>query len=273
MSVERFPEHEIPGEQMTARPSAPTPDEMCAVLARELRTPLSTVEGYLDLLAGGGVGPVTAEQREFLDVVVRNVRRLTVVVSDWLDISRLEAGRFELAQLPVDLLDVADRVVADLRPRIWAKEQRITVETPSEPALVLGDSRALVQVVSNLLSNAHKYTPPGGQIRLVLSTDRDDIVRLDVDDTGIGIRDEDQPYLFRKFFRAHLTESEPGTGLGLTLVKTLVERMGGSISIRSTFGTGSTFTVVLPRAVDRLLSPEDQPTSVPETVAACPSDD
>jgi signal transduction histidine kinase len=235
---------------MTGLPSEPTPDEICAVLSRELRTPLSTIEGYLDLLAHGGVGPLTPEQREFLDVVSRNVHRLTMVVSDWLDMSRLEAGRFELHQESVDLLDVADLAIGELRPRIRAKEQQIGVDVPSEPVLVLGDGRALGRIVGNLLSNAHKYTPPGGSIRLTLAAN-DDTVTLAVQDTGIGIRDEDRPYLFRKFFRAHLTESEPGTGLGLTLVKELVERMGGRVSVVSTFGQGSTFSVALPRAVER----------------------
>jgi signal transduction histidine kinase len=251
--VEPLPKNQTPVELVTGLTSEPTPDEICAVLARELRTPLSTVEGYLDLLAHGGVGPLPSEQREFLDVVSRNVRRLSLVVSDWLDMSRLEAGRFELHQETVDLLDVADLAIGELRPRIRAKEQQIGVDVPSDPVLVLGDGRALARIVGNLLSNAHKYTPPGGSIRLVLAA-ADDTVKLDVQDTGIGIRDEDRPYLFRKFFRAHLTESEPGTGLGLTLVKELVQRMGGQISVQSELGKGSTFSVVLPRAVDRALA-------------------
>jgi signal transduction histidine kinase len=235
---------------MTGQTTEPTPDEIVAVLARELRTPLSTIEGYLDLLAHGGVGPLTEEQREFLDVVMRNVKRLTVVVSDWLDMSRIEAGRFELHLEPVDLLDVADRAVAELRPRIRAKEQQITVDAPFDPLLVQADARALARIVGNLLSNAHKYTPPGGSIHVTLAEGDDTMVRLDVRDTGIGIRDEDQANLFRKFFRAHLTESEPGTGLGLTLVNVLVGRMGGRIWVESVFGQGSTFSVVLPRAVE-----------------------
>jgi signal transduction histidine kinase len=235
---------------MTGLTSEPTPEELCAVLARELRTPLSTIEGYLNLLEQGGVGALTEEQREFLGVVTRNVHRLTSVVSDWLDMSRLEAGRFELRREVVDLLDVADLAVAELKPRIRAKEQQLSVDAPADPLLALGDERALTRVIGNLLSNAHKYTPPGGSIRLALAQGDDDTVRLSVRDTGIGIRDDDQRYLFRKFFRAHITESEPGTGLGLTLVRVLMERMGGSVGVESTFGQGSTFTIVAPRAVD-----------------------
>ena len=257
--MELLPRHETPGEQMTGLTNEPTPDEICTVLARKLRTPLSTIEGYLDLIAHGGVGAVTDEQREFLEVVTRNVQRLTVVVSDWYDLARLEAGRYHLTEEPVDLLDVADTAVGELRARIRAKQQQIKVDAPADPIVVRGDARALTRIIANLLSNAHKYSPPGGKIRLSLSIESADRVRLDVQDTGIGIRDEDQAYLFRKFFRAPLTESEPGTGLGLTLVKALVERMHGRIIVRSTLGEGSTFTIVLPRAVEVRLPQACQP--------------
>jgi signal transduction histidine kinase len=240
---------------MTGQPGEPTPDEICTLLARELRTPLSTIEGYLELLAQGDVGPVTAEQREFLAVVARNAQRLSLVVSDWYDMARLEAGRLALATEPVELLDVVDCAIGELRARIRAKEQQIRVDATAVSAVVLGDARALARVVSNLLSNAHKYTPRGGQLRVTLTADEAGAVRLDVQDTGIGIRDEDQARLFRKFFRAALTDSEPGTGLGLTLVKELVERMGGQVSVRSTLGEGSTFSVVLRSADEELARP------------------
>jgi signal transduction histidine kinase len=221
------------------------------VLARELRGPLSTIEGYLNLLANGGVGEITHEQREFLDVVRRNVGRMSTVVSDLLDLTRLEAGRLDLIRHPVDLEEVADRAIAELRPRIRSKQQQVAVGGPAEPVEALGDPRALLRVVSNLLSNAHKYTPHGGAINLNLAFEGDDLVRLDVVDTGIGIRDEDQPHLFRKFFRAHLTETEPGSGLGLALARELLGRMGGRIGMQSRLGKGSTFTIVLPRAVEQ----------------------
>jgi signal transduction histidine kinase len=244
-----LPENEAPGRSVTEPSSVPTPDEISVVLTRELRGPLSTIEGYLELLANGGVGAVTDEQREYLDVIIRNVHRLSAVVSDWFDVARLEAGRLELVQVPVDLEEVADRAIAQLRTRIRSKEQQVTVDSPSEPVEALGDPRALLHVVDNLLSNAHKYTPPGGAIRFVVAIDGDRSVRLDVIDTGIGIREEDQARLFRKFFRAHLTDAEPGSGLGLTLVLGLLDRMGGRITVQSALGKGSTFSVLLPRAV------------------------
>ncbi len=233
---------------MTALPDETTPDEICAVLTHELRSPLSTIEGYLDLLASGGVGPVTEPQRELLDVISRNVRRLTVAVSEWHELARIEAGRLELAREPIDLEEVADRAIAELRPQIQSKEQTVTVETSPVPCVVVGDRRALERTVANLVSNAQKYTPRGGTIRVVFGLEDDRLARLDVVDTGIGIRDEDQPYLFRKFYRAHLTDAEPGTGLGLPLTQALVEGMGGRIVVQSALGSGSTFSVLLPRA-------------------------
>jgi signal transduction histidine kinase len=228
---------------------APMSGEIAGLLARELRGPLSTIEGYLELLANGGVGAITEEQREFFDVISRNVHRLTVVVSDWIDVTRLEAGQIELKQVPVDLEEVVDRAVAALKPRIRSKVQQVSVEAPSELVEAIGDQRALQRVVDNLLSNAQKYTPPGGSIRLVLTIQDEQTVRLDVIDTGIGIREEDQARLFRKFFRAHLTESEPGSGLGLALARELLDRMDGQISVQSALGQGSTFSIALPRAV------------------------
>jgi signal transduction histidine kinase len=253
--MELVPVKEAPGRRMTESTSDPTPDELCAILARELRSPLSTIEGYLHLLVNGGLGSLTDEQREYLDVVSRNVDRLTSVVSDWLDLARLEAGKFDVARQPVDLEEIADRAIAELRSRIRSKEQQVSVETPAVPVMAIGDARALLQVVTNLLSNAHKYTPPGGAISLVLAID-DDTVSLDVVDTGIGVREDDQAGLFRKFFRANLTDAEPGTGLGLALTKALIEQMGGQVSMCSELGKGSTFTISIPRATEPIAVPD-----------------
>jgi len=244
---------------------------MFAVLAHELRTPLSTIDGYLELLSNGHVGALTVEQREYLDVVSRNIQRMTVVVRDWTDVCRLEAGRMAIARHEVDLEEVVDRAIAALRPRIRAKEQRLQVQTPGTPVLVYGDTRALLRVMENLLSNAHTYTPPAGSIQITLMFGPDDTVRLAVTDTGIGLRDEDQARLFRKFFRSSLTDAEPGTGLGLALSRSLVERMGGSISVTSALGKGSTFTVELHRVMaDAGPSAGGLPIAAPRTDADAP---
>lgn len=257
---------------MTDQIEQPTPDELLAVLARELRTPLSTIEGYLELLNNGDVGSLLPEQREYLDVVGRNVHRLIMVVNDWTEMCKLEAGRLQIVCKDVDLEEVIDRAVSEVRPRIRAKEQRLQVVLPDEAAVVLGDSRALLNVVENLLSNAHKYTQPSGSIKLVVAVEDEAWVRLDVVDTGIGLRDEDKVHLFRKFFRSSLTEAEPGSGLGLPICRVLVERMGGSISVESALGKGSTFSLHLPRggrvnAVTAPTLPLSEPADSREPVA------
>lgn len=242
----------------------PTPAEIYSTLARELRSPLATVAGYLELLANGGVGAVTEAQHDFLGVVSRNVHRLTMVVDDWLELARLESGKVVFALGPVDLGGVIAGVCDDLRESVEGKQQRLTVDVPPVPVHVLADQRSVYRIVSNLCSNAHKYTQPGGDIRLAVAYEGTDLVRFDAVDSGIGIREEDQALLFRKFFRAPLREAEPGTGLGLTLTKLLVERLGGTIGVRSALGHGATFTVRLPRAAG--------PAAEAPAVAASPSE-
>ena len=238
------------------------------MLARELRTPLSTIEGYIELLNKGDVGALLPEQREYLDVVSRNVQRRVSGVGDWTEVCRLEANRQDIARTDVDLEEIIDRAVAEVRPGIRVKSQRIQVRLPDEPVVVLGDARALLKIVENLVSNAHKYTPPSGSIQIVAEFEGEDGARLDVVDTGIGLREEDQGRLFRKFFRSSLTEAEPGTGLGLTLCRMLVERMGGTISMTSVFGKGSTFTVRLVRASQAAETPVVAPTPSVQAVGA-----
>jgi len=228
----------------------PTPAEVYSALARELRSPLSTVDGYLELLANDGVGTVTEAQRDFLGVISRNVHRLTMVVDDWLELARLESGKVAIIRQPVDLSAIIATVVDEAREGIESKQQHLAVELPAEPVRVLADARSVYRIVSNLLSNAHKYTQPGGTLQLVAGFEGDDSVCIDMIDSGIGIREEDQALLFRKFFRAPLTESAPGTGLGLTLTRLVVDRLGGTVGVQSALGKGSTFTVRLPRATD-----------------------
>jgi two-component system, OmpR family, sensor histidine kinase ResE len=221
------------------------PEEICAILGRELRSPLSTIQKYLELLANDGVGPITAEQREFLAVAIRNVERLAMVANDWYDLSRIEAGHSDVVIGAVDLEDIVDVVLAGLRPSMFAKGQQVTADVQPNMPHAVGDSRALMRAVGNLLSNAHKYTPPGGSIAIKLSLDVSGRIRLDVVDDGIGIPDEDLPHLFQKYFRSSLTNAEPGTGLGLVIVKDLVDCMGGEVAVKSALGQGSTFTIWL----------------------------
>ncbi|MCC6420628.1 MAG: HAMP domain-containing histidine kinase [Gemmataceae bacterium] len=265
-----MPARDTPDTQRVGPSAEPTPAEIYSTLARELRSPLSTVAGYLELLANGGVGPITEEQHDFLAVVRRNVHRLTLVVDDWLELSRLESGRVVVSREAVALDAVLSRALEDLRAAIDGKHQQVSIELPEGPVQVLADTRAVYRIVSNLLSNAHKYTQPGGSIRLRIAVETDGMVRLDVADSGIGIREEDQPLLFRKFYRVPLTEAEPGTGLGLTLTRILVEHLGGSISVQSALGQGATFTVRLPHALAANSAPPPSEDASIATAATAP---
>src|SRR4051812_410221 len=195
----------------------PAADDVGAALVRDLRNPLTTVERYLDLLADGDVGPLTVEQLECLDVARRNVQRLSTVVTDWVDVTRVEADRIRLAHNPIDLAAIVAHVVAEYRSEIEAKHHRLTIDAPAGSVMVFGDERALRRVVSNLLSNAHKHTPSGGSIHITIVAESDASAWLDIADSGIGLGEEDQQHRFYKFFRARLTAAVPGTGLGPAL--------------------------------------------------------
>jgi PAS domain S-box-containing protein len=223
-------------------------DEFVAMVSHELRTPLTSIKGYVDLLLDGGAGPLAAEQHEFLTVVRDSTDREVALVNDLLDLSRLEAGHVRLAQLPLDLVPLLGRAAAALRPQLAAKRQCLAMDLPCALPPVAGDAARLAQVFTNLLANAHRYTPDGGQITIAAAV-ADDHLRVDVRDTGVGIAPDDQARLFTKFFRARnqADEQAGGSGLGLAISRSLVELHGGRITVASTAGAGSTFSVTLPR--------------------------
>jgi PAS domain S-box-containing protein len=221
--------------------------EFVSLVSHELRTPLTSIKGYVDLLVEGEAGAITPDQAEFLGVVRANADRLVALVNDLLDVSRMEAGKIHLDCAPVDVVGLARGVADTLRPQIESKRQRLVLDLPNAPIVISADQNRLVQVLTNLLSNAHKYTPSGGDIGLVVARD-EGVIRLAVRDTGIGMATEEQAQLFTKFFRARnrVAREAGGTGLGLVITKSLVTLHGGDISVHSTPGEGSTFVVTLP---------------------------
>jgi signal transduction histidine kinase len=222
--------------------------EFVTVVTHELRSPLTSIAGYLDLLLEeGGEG---AEAREaYLQIVKRNADRLLELINDLLDLARLEAGKLELKRLPLDLEGLIQEVSGALRPQIDGKEQHLRLDLAASLPVVTGDPERLTQVLLNLLSNAHKYTPQGGTITVVTRAERAGVC-IAVQDTGIGLSSEEQRQLFTKFFRAQqpLVREVGGTGLGLAIARALVELHGGTITVVSTPGEGSTFKVILPVA-------------------------
>lgn len=223
--------------------------EFTSVVAHELRAPLTVIKGYAELLAVGAVGAVSGEQDQLLQVVLRNVERMEVLIRDLSDLGRVETGQLKLEMSAFALADVLTEVVRPLASAFKGRHQTLIVDIPAALPAVYGDRVRTAQILTNLLSNAHKYTPEEGVITL-RAVARDAKVEVVVSDTGIGISREDQSQLFTRFFRAEdaRVRQEPGWGLGLAIVKTLVEAQGGSIRLHSTPGQGSTFIVALPAA-------------------------
>jgi signal transduction histidine kinase len=215
--------------------------------AHELRTPLTAIIGYLALMLEGEAGPVAGRQRTWLDLARRHAERLVDLIENLLDLACFEAGRVALNYSALDLVHLIKDVIQLLRPQLEAKGQRLTLEVDPTLPGVLGDPACVTQILTNLLSNAHKYTPARGHITVrVRGEERR--VQVEVQDTGIGLCPEDQARLFTPFFRArHPSGEDPGgTGLGLAITRALVERHGGALTVRSVPGHGATFSVTLP---------------------------
>lgn len=224
-----------------------------SVVSHELRIPMTSIKGYTDMLVAGAVGPINDMQREFLNTIRRNVERMNVLVSDLSDINRIESGRLRLDLGSVDLGEVVEDALMGLQAQFQGKNQVVQVAIPPDLPAVYADRSRVVQVTTNLLSNASKYSPEGRPVKVeadVITDDGRPFVRLAVVDQGIGISPEDQAGLFTQFFRSEDPEvrNETGWGLGLSIVKMMVEAQGGKVSAKSTYGAGSTFSFTLPLA-------------------------
>ena len=218
--------------------------EFISIVSHDLRTPLTTIRGYVELLPRAG--PLSPMQQDFVERIERSTSSIVDLIGDLLDVSRIEAG-LDWEMETTDLHKVVQEVTTSLQPDAAAKRQTLNVEIHDRP-MILGNGRRLAQVVSNLVGNAIKYTPEGGQIDAALREDGD-FVLLEVRDTGIGILAEDQHRVFDKFYRVESDETATiaGTGLGLSIVKSIVEKHKGRVWVESELGAGSAFTVLLPK--------------------------
>lgn len=222
-------------------------NEFVARVSHELRSPLTSVVSFSELLREATQGSLPADQAEFLEIVSRNSQRLLRLVEDLLLLARLESHTLPLSLEPVDLPTVVAQVAQELSPR--AEEGGITLKVTDEdgPA-ALADELRIQQVVANLLSNAIKYTPEGGTI--TVSTLPDHATgrwHLTVADTGIGIPPQDLPHIFEPFFRARQSGTQPaGAGLGLAISFPIIHEHGGSIAVESTPDSGTRVRVELP---------------------------
>jgi PAS domain S-box-containing protein len=215
-------------------------------VSHELRSPLTSVLGYLELIGEGDPGPLTKDQRRMLEVVSRNGRRLLALIEDLLLLSRIEADAVTVIYEPVRLEPLIRGAQESLVHAIHAGQLAVRVEV--EPGLELdGDPTQLERMVANLISNAVKFTPPGGEVTIIARRVGDHVV-IEVRDTGIGVPEDEQPGLFTRFFRSSISmeQETQGTGLGLFIVRHVAEAHGGTVAVVSAPGAGSTFTARLP---------------------------
>jgi len=221
--------------------------EFISTVSHELRTPLTSIAGYTEMLLDGAAGMLNDEQQSSLNIVKHNVDRLTGMIEDLLDISRIESGRIKIAHELVDMNAVIRHVAASLQPQIQRKFQQLTLDLdPALPA-VWGDNDRLTRAVANLVMNAHKYTPEYGHLTIT-SRVAEQTVLIAVTDTGIGLTAEEQEHLFEKFYRAGQSTSHirQGAGLGLSITRSIAQIHGGDVVVTSKAGQGSTFTLRLP---------------------------
>ena len=225
--------------------------QILATATHELRTPLTSIMGYVDrlLLHREKVGPLNELQQKYLEYVQEDSRILKALIDDLLDISRIEAGNLELSITELEVQPEIEHVIRSIQNQFAEKQIGVTLDVPPDLCALKADRLRFSQVVTNLVSNAYKYSPVGATMTIT-ARENNGLVHIDVTDTGMGISKEDQSRLFTKFFRADnsSTRQEAGTGLGLYITKHLIEAHGGQVWVQSEEGEGSTFSFTLPVA-------------------------
>jgi protein-histidine pros-kinase len=221
-------------------------DEFFGLVSHELRTPLTSIIGYGELLAESEADGLTDQGRRYLDVIRRNAKREMRLVGDLLLLVRIQEGTFRIEPEEVDLRRIVEQAVEAARPAAAKREIQLTANASSTPSFE-GDPHRLGQVVDNLLSNAIKFTPKGGEVSVRLGSSNG-VAAIEVTDTGTGIPEDEQEFLFDRLYRAPSAAASavPGVGLGLTIVKAIVDAHHGRVTLESEPGVGATFRVELP---------------------------
>jgi signal transduction histidine kinase/CheY-like chemotaxis protein len=219
--------------------------EFVATASHELRSPLTSIKGFVELLERSP-GSMSARQREFVEIIMRSTDRLVDLVNDLLDVARIEANRFEVNRRPIDVAEPVREVLELIAPRIADKRQQLASYIASDLPLAYADPGRVRQIVANLVTNAHMYTPAEGKIEVSVST-QGERIQITVSDSGIGMTPEQVTHVFDRFYRGS-GQTTPGTGLGLSIVKSLVEMHKGTVEVTSRAGGGTTFRVRLPTA-------------------------
>jgi two-component system sensor histidine kinase VicK len=223
-------------------------DEFVSLASHQLRTPLSSINWYTEMLIAGDAGPLNDEQRKFLEEIYDGNQRMVALVNELLNVSRLELGSFEIDPEPTDIIALARSVMDEQKPQIDARSLSLTTSFEKNAAIMNADPQILRMVMQNLLSNAVKYTPERGKISFNILRDKDGGTKIDVIDTGYGIPKKQHDKIFNKLFRADNIKQKhtEGTGLGLYIVKSVVEHGGGKVWFESEENKGAAFHVMFP---------------------------
>lgn len=234
--------------RLMAETASRAKSDFLANVSHELRTPLNAVLGFSEIMRDGMVGPVTDEQKEYLTDIMESGQHLLDLINDILDLSKVEAGKMELEPSEFDFRELVERSLIMFKEKAFKHKMEVGYEAGDEIGTVFADERRLKQVLFNLLSNAFKFTPDGGRIMVRARILPGEQVECSVEDTGMGIKEEDIPRLFKPFeqLETTLTKVHGGTGLGLALCKRIVELHGGRIWAESEFGKGSRFKFTFP---------------------------
>jgi signal transduction histidine kinase len=213
-----------------------------------LRTPLNAIIGFSQMLVDEKAGPLNPDQKEFLSDILTSGEHLLKVINDVLDLAKVASGKLELKAQSFSLREAIAETCGVVKPMADERNIAINIDAPIDNDIVTLDPLRFKQVLYNLLSNAIKYNHDNGDVKVAVTVDEQKQIRLQVTDTGIGIKEEDLPRIFDDFIQLNIgtTKVQQGTGLGLALTKKILEQQKGSITAESEVGYGSTFTVVLP---------------------------
>jgi two-component system phosphate regulon sensor histidine kinase PhoR len=221
--------------------------EFVSLASHQLRTPLSSISWYAEMLLAGDGGKLNKEQTSFVNEIYHGNQRMVELVNSLLNVSRLELGTFAVDPEPTNIIEIAQSVLDELKPGITQKKLKLNFKHEKEMPIIQADQKLMRIVLQNLLSNAVKYTPASGRISMKISKDKENLL-IEVADNGFGITKKDQPRIFEKLFRAQNVREKDteGTGLGLYIVKSIITHAGGDVYFKSEEDKGTTFYVKVP---------------------------
>ena len=226
--------------------------EFVSMVSHELRTPVTAIKGFVDVVLTEDAGPVNDQQKRFLTIAHNSIDRLSLLISDLLDVSRIESGQMKIELEPVSIEKLMQDCLETHRAGTEAKKISLELRLDRKIPMVIADESRVKQVIDNLISNAMKFTPENGSIKMS-ADDLGDFVLISVADSGVGIKKDDQEKIFSMFYQvdSSLTRKVGGTGLGLAISKSIIEMHGGRIWVESEAGQGSVFRFLLPRFRER----------------------